>query len=103
MATDIQPGQWVNVKITGEPRSEAARKTMIRLFRMDPEVMRERRRFVRSRPVQWARRGGRLWGNRPPKLQAVHTTTGASYRIFASVDILRDLRSIARYVNITSA
>jgi hypothetical protein len=101
MAMNIQPGQWVNVKVKTEPRTAAGRKTLIRLFRKDPQVKLEHNRLARSRPTRWVQRGGRPWGNRPPILQVARTSPGSSYRIFASVDVVRDLRSVESDIEVT--
>jgi hypothetical protein len=103
MAANIKPGQWVNITVKSEPRAAAARKTMIRLFRKDARVAAEHKRLARARPVRFDRRGGRPWGDRPKFLPVARTTPGSSYRIFASVDVLRDLKSIDKYVDVKPA
>lgn len=103
MASGITPGQWVNVKITKEPRAIAQRKTLVRLFEKDSQVKAERSRQKRTRPVRQHRRGGRLWSDRPPRLALVKTCAGASYRIFASVDVIKDLESLGSHVQVTPA
>lgn len=103
MASEIKPGQWINVKVTAEPKSASPIKTMIRLFEQDRAVKAERTRLARSRPVTTHRRGGRPWADRPRRIRVVKTTPGACYKIFASVDVLRDLKSLDRYVEISPA
>ena len=103
MAAEIKPGQWVNVKVTAEPRASAPVKTMIRLFEKDAAMVTERKRVTRARPVKTHRRGGRDWADRPPRIQVVKTKPGAVYKLFASVDVLRDLKSLGRYVEVTPA
>jgi len=103
MTSEIKPGQWVNVKVAREPKSAAGKKTMIRLFEQDDDVKRERQRLSRSRLTRHHRRGGRLWADIPSRLRIVQTTPGATYKIFASVDVLRDLQSLARHVEVAPA
>ena len=103
MGSEIKPGQWINVKVTAEPRAAASIKTMLRLFEQDQQVKDERKRGVRARPVRSHIRGGRDWYVRPSRLRVVKTTPGSAYKIFASVDVLRDLASLDRYVEITPA
>ena len=103
MASEIKPGQWITVKVKSQPRAIGGRKTLVRLFEQDPTIKIERRRHKKTRPVQDSRRGGRIWKNRPPQLSLVETTKGASYRIFASVSVLRDLKSVESYVQIAPA
>jgi hypothetical protein len=103
MATQIQPGQWVNVTIKTRPRASAQVKTLVRLFEKDPTVKKERNRLRASRPVREHRRGGRMWADRPPRLPVVQTTPGAKYRVFASLDVLRDLESLGAHVVVAPA
>ncbi len=103
MALQVKPGQWVQVKVVSQPKREAAVKTLRRLFEQDPEVRRERTRMKRSRPIKTHIRGGRVWKDRPSRLQAVKTTKGASHRIFASISVIRDLNSLGKHVEVTPA
>ena len=103
MASQVKPGQWINVKITALPKSAGARKTMIRVFEKDREVRTERRRLSRSRMPSAHRRGGRPWWDRPPQLQIVETKPGTTYKVFGSVDVLRDLESLKGCVEISPA
>ena len=103
MLADIQPGQQISVTVTSEPKAAAQRKTLIRLCEKDAQVRVERKRLKRARPVTFHRRGGRPWGDRPYRVAVVKTTAGASYNIFASIDVLRDLKSIEKHVEVTPA
>lgn len=103
MASQVKPGQWVNVRITALPKSAAGRKTMIRIFEKDRRIQAERRRLSRSRPAKSHRRGGRLWRDIPGKLNVVCTKPGTVYKVFGSVDVLRELASLQDCVEITPA
>ncbi|HOB73241.1 MAG TPA: hypothetical protein PKG54_01830 [Phycisphaerae bacterium] len=103
MATEVKPGQWVNVKVVSRPRAAARIKTLTRLFMQDPAVKKERARKSKSRPIGEHRRGGRMWKDRPIQLASAPITPGATYRIFASVDVLKDLKSVASNVEVTPA
>ncbi|MDM8009115.1 MAG: hypothetical protein QUV05_23490 [Phycisphaerae bacterium] len=103
MASQVKSGQWVNVKIVALPKSAAGRKTMIRLFEKDQQVKEERTRLSRSRKPSPHRRGGRQWWDRPPRLQVVSTEPGATYKVFGSVDVLRELESLKGCVEISPA
>ena len=103
MAAEIRPGQWISVKVTAEPKKEAGRKTMVRLFRKDLAVTTEHRRLQRCRPHRPTRRGGRIWMNRSRRIKVVKTTPGATYRIFATIDALRGLKSLDGCVEATPA
>ena len=100
---EIKPGQWVTITITKQPRAAAQRKTLIRLCEKDPAVKVERVRLKRSRVVRYDRRGGRPWADRPARIAVVETRPGATYRVFASVDVCRDLASIAKNVEVKPA
>jgi len=100
---EIKPGQWVTIKIIKQPRAAAQRKTLVRLCEKDPAVKVERVRLKRSRPVRYHQRGGRPWAGRPARIAVVQTSPGATYRIFASVDVCRDLASVANSVEVTPA
>lgn len=103
MSTDIKPGQWVNIKVTAEPRSEAARKTLIRVCEKDDQMKQERKRLDKARRPRVHRRGGRPWYDRPTRLQVVDTQPGATYKVFGSMDILRDLGSLENCVEVSPA
>jgi hypothetical protein len=103
MATEVKPGQWVNVKVVSRPRAEARVKTLTRLFGQDREIKKARERQSKARPIGEHRRGGRMWKDRPPHLQLVEIKPGATYKIFASVDVLKDLRTVASNVEVTPA
>ena len=99
----IKPGQWIKVKITSVPQAAKNRKTMIRLFEKDENIRTERKRLNKARPVTTHIRGGRPWANRPRQLQVVKMEPGATYKVFASVDVLRDLQSVEKFVEIKPA
>lgn len=103
MAAEIKPGQWIKVTVKSQPRALAGRKTLQRLFEQDPEVLKERARRKKTRPTHDQRRGGRIWIDKPAKLESVKVAPGASYKVFASLSALRDLKSVERYVELTPA
>jgi len=74
-ATQVKPGQWINVKVLSSPKNEAGKKTMRRLFEKGT--------------------------NRPPRLEVVDFQPGATYKIFGSVDVMRDLQSISDLVEVS--
>ncbi len=103
MALQVKPGQWVSVTVKSQPRTAAGRKTLVRLFEQDPAIRKERERQMKTRPIQPARRGGRLWNNKPARLEIVSTQRGATYRVFASVAALKDLQSVENHVDVKPA
>ena len=103
MLADVKPGQWVTIRITRSPRAESRRKTLIRLCEKDPAVRKERARLSGSRHVRYHRRGGRPWADRPARLAAVCLEPGSTYKVFASVDVLGELKSIESNVEVKPA
>jgi hypothetical protein len=100
MAAEIKPGQWLTVTVKSQPRAIASRKTMVRLFEQDPVVKKERARQKKTRPHHDQRRGGRIWIDKPGMLKVVEISPGASYKVFGSVQTMRDLKSIEKYVEL---
>jgi hypothetical protein len=100
---DITPGKTVCVEIAKLPTNAAATKTLIRLFRKDPEVSRFQRRQGQNRPSwQTWRRGGRTWHHQMKTKPPFTLTTGRQLSILATVDIIRDIESVERWVTVTS-
>jgi len=100
---DQTPG-IICVEITAPPTNEAARKTLVRLCRKDPRVARHHRTQQRKRPSweSW-RRGGRQWHHQMKSPSAVKLTPGTRYSMRGTLDVLRDLASIKRWVKVTPA
>jgi len=102
---DIAAGSTVNIKIVKTPSSESARKTLVRLLSKDDEVRTENRRLerVRAKNISYHQRGGRPWAVRPPKQRPVKGEVGESGTILASPDVLRDLKGVERFVDVSAA
>ncbi|MBK9126396.1 MAG: hypothetical protein IPM13_01145 [Phycisphaerales bacterium] len=101
---DIQPGSKVTVELTRLPRRAAARKTLARLFRKDPVVARAQRKIARRRPSwqEWTR-GGNLWHHQMRSDPGVSLRPGSKYCLLATLDVVRDLNSVADCVKVTPA
>ena len=104
---DITPGSTVNIKIVKEPASAAARKTLVRLLSKDAEIVAENKRLKKVRQTNQTHspRGGRwrVWEGRLPKQRPVTGSLGESGTILASTDVLTDLKSVERFVEISAA
>ncbi len=103
---DIAPGSRVNVKIVQEPTNAAGRKTLERLLSKSPAAQKEARRQekVRRAGFRTKQRGGREdWAFRVPRQSPVDLKVGEAGTITASIDVLKDLRSIERFVEVTPA
>lgn len=105
MAASIKPGTEIMVKIVNEPTNAAARKTIIRLLSKSDRAKAEDRRLtaIRQRDYSPSRRGGRLYGGRVVKLHSYQGTIGEQETITATLDVLRDLGSVERFVEVKSA
>jgi hypothetical protein len=100
---DIAPGQTVTVEITRTPMKDAARKTLVRLFRKDEKIARAHRRNERLRP-SWEtwRRGGRMWHHQMKSHPPIPLKPGDRLAVLATVDVIRDLQSVSRWVRVTA-
>ena len=104
---DITPGSTVNIKIVKEPTNASARKTLVRLLSKDAEVVAENKRLKKVRKTNQTHspRGGRwrVWEGRLPKQRPVAGALGESGTILASPDVLTDLKSVQRFVEVSAA
>jgi hypothetical protein len=106
MALDtIKPGSTVTVKIVKNPTNEAATKTLQRLLGKDPQQKKDatRLRRIRQQETQVHQRGGRQWRVNMPKPKRLEGRAGESGTIKATTDVLRDLRSVERFVDVQAA
>jgi hypothetical protein len=94
MAIKADPGSMVEVTVKRTPRRQAAVKTLTRLFRKDARHQEEIARLKESRPFRTHIRGGRPWEDRPAQLLPFRIEKGASCRIEATIDVIRDLNSV---------
>ena len=94
-----QPGKRITVEIVAAPRRAAALKTLVRLCRMDPGARRRQAHQQRKRPSweEW-RRGNATWHHQMQTRPPVRIEKGARYSLPATVDVLRDLKSVEAFV-----
>jgi len=102
MAIDLKPGGNVRVTIQKTISRDSARKTLERLFLKDKSIaapIDARSNNFKELPK---RRGGCIWTKRPNK---VHPTLsqGAKATIKATPQTIRDLNSVASFVEVKSA
>ncbi len=101
---DITPGSNVRIEIQRVPRAAAALKTLTRICAKDPHVRRVHRIRKRRRPsVRTRQRGGRPWKHRMRSRPPVALEPGRSYTVCATLDVVRDLASVQRYVQVSPA
>jgi len=102
---DIAPGSDVKVTITNRVTNEAARKTLQRVLAKsdDAKAEKKRQQKVRERHNRPYIRSGRVWVDRVPKFPVVSLEPGSSETIKATVDVLNDLKSVQRFVEVQPA
>ncbi len=105
MLENIAPGTKVVVKVVKQPTNSAATKTIIRLLSKSTTVKAENKRLLQARKsgFRQARRGGRFWDVHVVKQRPVQGRPGETHTITATLDVLTDLRSVSRFVEVTPA
>ena len=105
--SDIAPGTRVTLKVVKQPTNAAAVKTLVRLLSKDANAKQHnaRHRGIRKRAQTMSPRGGRwrVWESRLAKQHPVKGTLGEQGTLVASVDVLRDLKSVARFVDVQAS
>jgi anti-sigma factor RsiW len=98
----IQPGSQIRITVVRDPSSAAAAKTLERLLSKDPAVAAEHKRLRKARDTHEKSkiRGGRVWTERPVKQHPVRGERGESGTVRATVDVLRDLGSVKRFIEV---
>ncbi|MGD8451651.1 MAG: hypothetical protein PVJ57_07515 [Phycisphaerae bacterium] len=98
---DIAAGSNVSITITATPTGAAACKTLTRICAKDAAVRKSHRWNKRNRPSwQTWRRGGKMWHHQMKSHAPVRLEPGAQYTVRATVDVLRDLQSVERFVKL---
>ncbi len=105
MLDKITPGSRVDIKIVKQPTNAAAAKTLVRVLSKDEKVKAEnkRLRIARDGHFEARTRSGRLWGVRVVKQRPVKGVVGESGTVTATVDVLNDLRSVQRFIEVSPA
>ena len=102
MAQEMKPGSTVRVTINKQINRDAARKTLERLFMKDKAVagpIATRSANFKELPK---RRGGCIWTKRPNKVHP-DLIKGASATIVATPQAIKDLNSVATFIDVKSA
>lgn len=102
MASEVKPGGNVRVTIKKTINRDSARKTLERLFMKDGEIRKPIEKRTRNFKPLPKRRGGRIWTKWPNKVHA-DLKTGTSATIKATAQHLKDLDSVADFVEIAKA
>ena len=102
MALDLKPGGTLKVTVNKNITRDSARKTLERLFMKDKAVadpIATRSRNFKELPK---RRGGVIWTKRPNKVHP-DLNKGASATIIATPQAIKDLNSVASFVDVKKA
>jgi len=102
---DIATGSTVTFKIVKTPTNEAARKTLVRLLSKDKAVITEDKRLRKARKdnLVLAPRSGRLWAINVVKQRPVTGKIGEQGTILASYDVVKDLKSVEKFIEVSAA
>jgi len=105
MVDDITPGSRVQIKVVKTPRKAAAVKTLVRILAKDDLFRAENNRIHRLRKThnRVKQRGGRPWTVRMVKLPSARGQAGETGTITATSDVINDLRSVARFIEVAPA
>ncbi len=105
MASKIKMGSAIQVKVVKTPTNVAGRKTLERLLSKDAAVKAENARLRKARKthLRIAKRGGRDWEINVPKQHPIRGLAGECGTITATADVLTDLASVSKFVEVTPA
>lgn len=104
MSMNLTPGSLVQVKVTKNPTSDRAAKTLSRIFGHDLAVKRQARRRQRilRQETDPRRRGGRLWNVKDRAPRIAQPGKGDSCKVHATLDLINDLGSVERFVEVAA-
>ncbi len=101
MANEVKPGQTVRVTISKTINRDSARKTLERLFLKDKAIAAPIDARSANFKEQPKRRGGCIWTKRPNKVHPA-LTRGTAATITATAQTLKDLKSVAAFVEVSA-
>ncbi len=105
MIDTYAPGQNITCTITSIPKTEAGKKTVLRLMRRDADIRRSLRHAQnhRRRTMHSYIRGGTTWFNRKPVGTIARVELGNSWTMPFTPDLANDLQSVSANIEIKSA
>ena len=99
MASELKPGGTLKVTVSKNITRESARKTLERLFMKDKSIWKPIESRSRNFIPLPKRRGGQIWTKRPNKVHP-DLTKGATATILATPQAIKDLNSVATFVDV---
>ncbi len=105
MSDTFKPGQTIRCTITKLPKAAADRKTIERLMRRDPQVIRGLRRSARVRAATTVtyNRGNRDWVQRQKVGKIVRVVKGNSWTCVFDLNAAHDFKAVADFVKVEAA
>jgi len=105
MALEVKPGGKVSIEVIKTPRSEAAAKTLSRIFGKDlaSRNLRRRRKALRADSKRVHRRGGRPWEYAPHAPRLVQPSKADTCTVLVTLDLVGDLESVQRFIKVSPA
>ena len=100
------PCQKVTFTLTSVPRRAAERKTLDRLMRMEPGIVRGMKKLQKKRRMVdnvTTIRAGRKWTSRARVTRITHLVPGATFTISVTPQIEPDLKSVQKYLDASSS
>jgi hypothetical protein len=101
MPLDLKPGSTVRVTVSRNISRDSAKKTLERLFMKDKAVAQPIARRSRNFKELPKRRGGQIWTKRPNKVHP-DLKAGASANVLATPQAIKDLNSVAGFIDVTA-
>ncbi|MHC4834148.1 MAG: hypothetical protein ACYTFH_09730 [Planctomycetota bacterium] len=102
----IEPSTTMTFTIVKAPKAEAARKTLVRLMQMQPEIKKglSMLKVRRDREDNIKKiRGGRPWTSRAKAAKLVNVADGATFTLRVTPQIVPDLKSVGKYLSAAPA
>ena len=102
MIDSLNAGDTITCTITKVPANKAARDTIVRLMRRDPDTKRGLARAQRMRRQRMHAyiRGGRMWYSRERAAKIAQCENGNSWKMDYTHDIRPELSSIESYIEV---
>lgn len=101
MSDVIAPLNTVTFTVKRQPRTEAQRKTIQRLMRMQPEVRKGLKSLQHRRKIKdnvTTIRAGRPWVVRKRATRLTHVEPGATFTLRLTPQIIDDVRSVEGFL-----
>jgi hypothetical protein len=105
-ADKIVPNTEMTFTIIKEPTRPASRKTIERLMWMQPQAKKDHsmlQRLRKQKGIKYTIRAGRVWFDRPRATRTMRAERGASFTLKITPQIVNDLKSVSKYLDVTTA